>query len=693
MEKTILITGGAGFIGINSAESFIKDGWRVILLDNLSRKGSDLNLENLRKKFPDKFEFIQADVRYDHQDLEKAAQEADVILHLAGQVAVTTSVANPQEDFEINALGTLNILEAARKSKNKPLVIYSSTNKVYGKMEDIATEETELRYRYKDLPYGVSEDRILDFHSPYGSSKGAADQYTRDYARIYDLPTVVFRQSCIYGPNQLGVEDQGWVAWFSIAGMLDKTITLFGDGKQVRDILHVHDLIEAYKLAIANPEKVKGKIYNVGGGPEFSLSLLELLSHLENYLNKPVTRKFSDWRPGDQPVYISNIRSINKDLGWQPKIAPQEGLKHMLSWITDNKETIMNLFSDENKFDASIICPTYNRAESLARMLESVVQLDYPRDKFEVVIVDNNCTDNTPEVAEKFRTRGLHVKYVKESRLSFTVARHAGAESADGEILIFVDDDVTVEPDWLKAKMDVFHSDSRVGIVAGHIEPKFEAEPPTWALAAQEMFNGWSLCNYSDRVADAPGACGPSFAIRKSVLKKVGGFPPDTIGVESDNKPGTVEKIYIGPGDWGLSLKVRDAGYKMKFAPKALVYHHVPPVRLTWKWWKSRHKGEGYMLAITNQIWHPKSRMGLLSAAFKNLIRASKLYLRYLQKIKRKDPKQYGYRLLIDNVITQARVQFALARNPKLAPILWKIGLTGVASGEINKLIRILPKV
>jgi len=252
-------------------------------------------------------------------------------------VAVTTSVQNPREDLEINTLGTINVLEAVRQAKRKPIILFSSTNKVYGAMEDIKIKEVNGRYQYQNLPHGVNEDRILDFHSPYGCSKGAADQYVRDYARIYGLKTVVFRQSCIYGLHQFGIEDQGWVAWFIIASLLNKPLTIYGNGKQVRDVLFIDDLNMAYWLAIKNIKKTAGQIYNIGGGPKNQLSLLELISLLGNFFNKRIKYKFSQWRPGDQPVFVCDIRKAKKDFGWQPKVSPKEGIKRLIKWAKRNK--------------------------------------------------------------------------------------------------------------------------------------------------------------------------------------------------------------------------------------------------------------------------------------------------------------------------------------------------------------------
>ncbi|EKD63232.1 MAG: hypothetical protein ACD_51C00315G0003 [uncultured bacterium] len=336
----ILITGGAGFIGCNASAYFLGQGHEVTIFDNFSRKGTESNFEWLKSKYPN-VNVVRADIR-DADAIKKTVAEGsfDTVLHFAGQVAVTTSVTDPREDFEINALGTFNMLEACRLAPQKPIVIYSSTNKVYGGMEDIATIERNGRYEYRDLPAGVPENRILDFHSPYGCSKGCADQYVRDYSRIYGLKTVVFRQSCIYGYRQFGVEDQGWVAWFIIAIVLGKQLTIYGDGKQVRDILFIEDLVAGYDAAIRNIEKCAGQVYNVGGGAGNQMSLLELIAFLEKFTGKKIEYKFADWRPGDQPVFVCDIAKAKKDFGWEPKVAVEQGVKKLFDWVSENK----NLF-------------------------------------------------------------------------------------------------------------------------------------------------------------------------------------------------------------------------------------------------------------------------------------------------------------------------------------------------------------
>lgn len=334
-----LIIGGCGFIGTNFAEKHLARGDDVIIIDNLSRKGTTTNLEYLQEKFPH-LQFIHADIRVDKDRIVDVINDVDVVYHLAAQVAVTSSVSNPWEDFNINALGTFHILEAIRESKKQPILIFASTNKVYGGMEDIEIEEKNNRYEYKGIPNGIAENRILDFHSPYGCSKGAADQYVRDYARIYGMKTVVMRQSCIYGPRQFGVEDQGWVAWFTIASILGKKITVYGDGKQIRDVLHVDDLFCAWDNAVKKIRVTSGRVYNVGGGSGKTMSLLELIVLLEELLKKKIPHSFSDWRPGDQPVYVSDIAKIKKDIHWEPKITVRDGVNDLYRWIQKNKKLI-----------------------------------------------------------------------------------------------------------------------------------------------------------------------------------------------------------------------------------------------------------------------------------------------------------------------------------------------------------------
>ncbi|HET7376038.1 MAG TPA: NAD-dependent epimerase/dehydratase family protein, partial [Anaerolineae bacterium] len=278
-----------------------------------------------------------ADVR-DAAALLAAARDQEAIVHLAGQVAVTTSVIDPRGDFEANAIGTFNALEAARLSRSNPVFLYSSTNKVYGGMDDVALIEGDRRYAYRDYPQGIPETSPLDFHSPYGCSKGTGDQYVRDYARIYGLRSVVFRQSAIYGPRQFGIEDQGWLAWFIIAAVTGKSITIYGDGKQVRDVLFIDDLINLYETAIARIDRAAGQVFNVGGGADNILSIwTDFGPLLEDLLGRKLNVGRGDWRPGDQRIYVSDIRKAKEVLGWSPKINPKDGVKRLFDWVVANR--------------------------------------------------------------------------------------------------------------------------------------------------------------------------------------------------------------------------------------------------------------------------------------------------------------------------------------------------------------------
>lgn len=333
----VLITGGAGFIGCNAASRYLRRGDEVVVLDNLSRPRTDHNLEWLKSQ--GKLTHVNVDIADGAAVTAAFKRHSDVglILHLAGQVAVTFSVRDPRHDFLANAMGTFNVLEGARAIQTKAPFIYSSTNKVYGGLEDLGVVLRDKHYTFADVPEGITEERGLDFHSPYGCSKGAADQYVRDYHRIYGLNTVVFRQSCIYGYRQFGLEDQGWVAWFIIATQLGQEISLYGDGMQVRDVLFIDDLIDAYDAAARNPAKSAGQIYNVGGGRENTISLLDLLAYLEMRIGKPLKVKMADWRPGDQRVFISNNNKAMKELGWSPKNSWRQGLEKLYNWVAENK--------------------------------------------------------------------------------------------------------------------------------------------------------------------------------------------------------------------------------------------------------------------------------------------------------------------------------------------------------------------
>ncbi len=333
--KTV-VTGGAGFIGSNAASRYLKRGDYVVIIDNLSREGTSNNLEWLRPQ--GSIDFLQIDVR-DGKEIAKAFRDhrdADRVLHLAAQVAVTTSVTSPRDDFEVNALGTFNVLEAMRICNMTAPLIYASTNKVYGEMDHIGITEVNGRYAYRSLSEGVSESQGLDFHSPYGCSKGCADQYVIDYHRIYGLNSIVFRQSCIYGYRQFGIEDQGWVAWFMIASQIGRPITVFGDGKQVRDILFIDDLLDAYDAAFQAGAAAAGRAFNIGGGVSNVVSLLDLLNFIAKRTGSELPRKFAEWRSGDQKVFVSDISRAQKELGWAPKIDTKRGLDLLYDWVSKN---------------------------------------------------------------------------------------------------------------------------------------------------------------------------------------------------------------------------------------------------------------------------------------------------------------------------------------------------------------------
>jgi CDP-paratose 2-epimerase len=346
LMKRYLIIGGAGFIGINAADHYARRGEAVTILDNFSRRGTNQNVAWLTDEHPS-IRVVRADIRTDQDILAEEAAACDVLLHLGAQVAVTTSVTDPRTDFEINAVGTFNVLEAARLAAHPPILIFSSTNKVYGGMEHVEVVENGNRYSYKDLPWGASEQEPLDFHSPYGCSKGAADQYVHDYFRIYGLRTVVLRQSCIYGPHQFGIEDQGWVAWFGLCNLLRNPLTIYGDGKQIRDVLYIGDLVAVFDAAVAHIDAAAGKVFNIGGGPQRTLSLLELLDLYERITGVKTGYTFSDWRPGDQRVYVSDIRRADRLLGWAPKVAAEEGVRRMLDWMIANQNTIFDVYQGQ----------------------------------------------------------------------------------------------------------------------------------------------------------------------------------------------------------------------------------------------------------------------------------------------------------------------------------------------------------
>jgi CDP-paratose 2-epimerase len=339
----IVIFGGAGFIGSNIARFYSNEGNQIIIIDNLSRKCSDLNLKDLLTY--QNIKFYNYDIVKNFKEIcEIVNTDIDVVYHCAAQVAVTTSIFDPRLDLETNILGSFNVLESCRLAKKKPIIFFSSTNKVYGNLDNIPLIIKNSKYTSTEYPEGINEDFSLNFYSPYGCSKGAADQYFLDYSRIYGLKTVVFRKSCIYGNNQFGVEDQGWLSWFAIAMLFQKKITIYGNGSQVRDLLFIDDLMTAYDLALKNIDRTAGKVYNIGGGINFSVSVNEVVERLKMFFNYNVELIFQNERQGDQKYYVSNYNKAKKDFNWEPIVSPEIGIKKMLDWIYNNKELIKKIF-------------------------------------------------------------------------------------------------------------------------------------------------------------------------------------------------------------------------------------------------------------------------------------------------------------------------------------------------------------
>lgn len=346
----VAITGGAGFIGCNLARSFLDDGGTVLVIDNLSRAGVATNLEWLKSNHPGRMRTVIADIR-DPAAVSEALKGASAVFHLAAQTAVTTSLDRPVEDFEINARGTINVLEAVRRAGGHAPVILASTNKVYGGLEDVAMLEFADRYvpsepRLRD--HGVDESRPLDFCTPYGCSKGVADQYVLDYAKSYGLLTAVLRMSCIYGPRQFGTEDQGWVAHFLIRALAGEPVSIYGDGKQVRDVLHVDDAVAAYRGVLASIEAVKGQVFNLGGGPRNAVSLHLVLQEIGRIIGRDVAVEYGDWRKGDQFYFVADTRKLQKTIGWRPRIAWREGIRDLADWLRRERFSPVSLKSSLN---------------------------------------------------------------------------------------------------------------------------------------------------------------------------------------------------------------------------------------------------------------------------------------------------------------------------------------------------------
>jgi CDP-paratose 2-epimerase len=334
-RRHIVVFGGAGFIGSNVAHRLLSSGQRVVVFDNLARKNVERNLRWLKQAHGDRLTVVLGDVR-DAAAVQAAVRGATQVFHFAAQVAVTTSLVEPTEDFEVNARGTLNVLEAVRAQDDRPGVVFTSTNKVYGGLPDVELVREGNRYLPRDVRLrtsGISEQRPLDFESPYGCSKGCADQYVLDYARTFGIPAVVFRMSCIYGPRQFGNEDQGWVAHFLIRALEGQPITLYGNGMQVRDILFVDDLVDAFLLAQANLGRLSGQAFNMGGGAQRTVSLLELLDRIEKLRGRKTPVRFEEWRPGDQRYYVSDTSKFEAATGWRARVSVDDGVARLWQWL------------------------------------------------------------------------------------------------------------------------------------------------------------------------------------------------------------------------------------------------------------------------------------------------------------------------------------------------------------------------
>jgi len=336
--RPVLITGGAGFIGSNLADRLAGEGHEILVYDALARPGVERNLAWLKQRHASRITHIAGDVR-DEDEVVRAAADAKAVFHLAAQVAVTTSLVDPREDFDINVRGTINLLDAVRTKTEPVPVIFASTNKVYGDLADIEMDTLHDRHEPKSFAArrGIGEDRPLDFHTPYGCSKGAADQYVLDYARSFDIPTCVFRMSCIYGQRQMGTEDQGWVAHFLIRALQGQPITIYGDGRQVRDILDVRDAVDAYVRALGNIDVVRGRAFNLGGGPTNAVSLLELIDEMGSIAGRDIELRFEDWRPGDQRWFVADTSAVRAILGLANPRGWREGVARLVDWLASDR--------------------------------------------------------------------------------------------------------------------------------------------------------------------------------------------------------------------------------------------------------------------------------------------------------------------------------------------------------------------
>lgn len=338
-----IVTGGAGFIGCNMADKLAEKGKKVVIFDNFSRNGTQTNAEWLKKKHLEKIEIVKGDLSKDSEKLCSIIKECDEAYHFGAQTSVPVSIANPLNDFKSNLLGTINILEAIRKHNEKCSLFYSSTNKVYGELAGIPLIEKKQGFEFEKEKKGIGESMPLDFQTPYGCSKGGADQYVKEYGKLYGLKNIIFRLSCIYGPKQLGLEAQGWVAWFAIAALFEKPIKIYGNGKQVRDLLYIDDLTNAIQTAME--KKCFGETFNIGGGKENTASLLKVIEIIEEKTGKKMKKSFYDWRPGDQKAYYSDNSKAEQYLNWVPQTSIEKGIGKTIEWVEKNKNTIKKIYS------------------------------------------------------------------------------------------------------------------------------------------------------------------------------------------------------------------------------------------------------------------------------------------------------------------------------------------------------------
>jgi CDP-paratose 2-epimerase len=339
-QKPILITGGFGFIATNLADRLLSQGLPVHLFDNLSRRGVEANLYWLRSKYGDLVQAEAGDVR-DYSAVKRAIDKASAVFHFAAQVAVTKSIEDPIHDFQVNVQGTINVLEAIRASRHRPPLLFTSTNKVYGALPDVSVHKNGLTYEPLDSSVrtrGISEEHSINFYSPYGCSKGAAEQYILDYARTYSVPAAVFRMSCIYGLHQMGNEDQGWVAHFLLKAIQNEPLTIYGDGYQVRDCLFVDDLVDAFLLAQKNIDLISGEAFNIGGGPKNTTSLLQLIHMIEGFINRTIPIDMEPWRCGDQRYYVSDTTKFENLTGWNPRTTIENGVSRLYNWFVESHD-------------------------------------------------------------------------------------------------------------------------------------------------------------------------------------------------------------------------------------------------------------------------------------------------------------------------------------------------------------------